>query len=140
MTRLFRTLIYISFAGYLSILFYLLFFSAYRNGVRGELNYNVIPFATIAGYFKGFQRMSPTDQFAGNILAFIPFGVFLSFLLQKWANTLRIAALSFSLSMLAELAQITFRIGAFDVDDLLLNTLGGIIGYLLMKRGLTLTP
>ena len=35
----------------------------------------------------------------------------------------------FELSLLLELLQLVFRVGSFDVDDLLLNTLGGMAGY-----------
>ena len=36
------------------------------------------------------------------------------------------------MSLLVEILQIVLRVGSFDVDDLILNTLGGIIGYLLL--------
>ncbi|ALC90449.1 hypothetical protein AM500_12125 [Bacillus sp. FJAT-18017] len=146
MKTFYRKLIYIAFLAYLAVLFYLLFFSSYRNGVRGIIDYNLIPFTTIGRYFSNYHGMSATDQLAGNILAFVPFGIFTTLLFGKWVDPLRVAALSFSLSMLAELAQFTFRVGAFDVDDLILNTLGGILGCLIAKmvshrkRGQTLTP
>lgn len=41
----------------------------------------------------------------------------------------RTAFYSFELSLLVELLQLVFRVGSFDVDDLLLNTLGGMAGY-----------
>ena len=37
---------------------------------------------------------------------------------------------SFELSLLVELLQLVFKVGSFDVDDMFLNTLGGIAGYL----------
>jgi glycopeptide antibiotics resistance protein len=40
---------------------------------------------------------------------------------------------SFCLSLTFELLQLFFRLGSFDVDDLLLNTAGGMIGYLPFK-------
>ena len=39
----------------------------------------------------------------------------------------------FCISLLFELFQLYTGIGVFDVDDLLLNTCGGMIGYLLYK-------
>ena len=38
---------------------------------------------------------------------------------------------SFALSLGVEIFQLFARVGSFDVDDLLLNTLGGILGYIL---------
>ena len=37
------------------------------------------------------------------------------------------------LSLLVELLQLVFKVGSFDVDDLLLNTIGGLLGYLVYK-------
>ena len=39
------------------------------------------------------------------------------------------ALYSLELSLLAELWQLVFRVGCFDVDDLMLNTLGGMLGF-----------
>ena len=40
---------------------------------------------------------------------------------------------TFELSFVVEILQIVFRVGSFDVDDLILNTLGGMLGYLLLE-------
>ena len=32
-----------------------------------------------------------------------------------------------------ELLQLVFKVGSFDVDDLFLNTIGGLLGYLVYK-------
>ncbi len=40
---------------------------------------------------------------------------------------------SFGLSLCVETFQILTRVGSFDVDDLLLNTLGGVLGYILFS-------
>ena len=37
---------------------------------------------------------------------------------------------SFELSLVVELLQLIFKVGSFDVDDLLLNTVGGMLGFL----------
>ena len=42
-------------------------------------------------------------------------------------------AIQFELSLLVELLQLVFKVGSFDVDDLLLNTIGGLLGYLVYK-------
>ena len=39
--------------------------------------------------------------------------------------------LSFGLSLCVEMIQFITQVGSFDVDDLILNTLGGLIGYYL---------
>ncbi|WP_158587469.1 VanZ family protein [Neobacillus notoginsengisoli] len=129
------------FIVYLSVLFYLLFFSAYRNGVQGIVDYNFVPFKTITRYFTYSFRLAPTvvtDEFFGNILAFMPFGFYLPVLFSKIKSVGKVAFFSFILSLCVESAQFYFRVGVFDVDDLILNSLGGIIGYsiwVLFNRG-----
>ncbi|WP_048824939.1 VanZ family protein [Bacillus sp. B-jedd] len=127
-----KPLAFLVFILYLALLFYLLFFSAYRNGVQGIVDYNLIPFKTINRYFHySFQPglSMVTDEFFGNILAFLPFGFFLPFLFAKVKSTGLAAGWTFLLSLTVEIAQFIFRVGAFDVDDLILNTIGGSIGY-----------
>ena len=74
-----------------------------------------------------------------NILLFIPFGMFLRYYLNtSWKKTLWY---SFLLSLFFELTQLSglyfiyprpYRL--FDVDDLILNTTGGMIGFVIMKQ------
>ncbi|MGI8386841.1 VanZ family protein [Robertmurraya sp. P23] len=40
---------------------------------------------------------------------------------------------TFCLSLTYEIVQLVFELGSFDVDDLILNTLGGVIGYFPIK-------
>ncbi|WP_409270110.1 VanZ family protein [Neobacillus sp. SCS-31] len=140
MKKILKALIWGSFSFYIIVLFYLLFFSAYRTGVKGIVDYNLIPFHTIRRYFSSWDGLRTgllTDEFFGNILAFLPFGFFIPFLFGKLATRARIGACSFLLSLSVEIAQFAFRVGAFDVDDLFLNTLGGILGfgvYALLRR------
>jgi glycopeptide antibiotics resistance protein len=62
-----------------------------------------------------------------NILFFIPFGIYISMLKNKWSFIIKvIIILCYSLSF--EILQFIFAIGRTDVTDLLCNTLGGITG------------
>lgn len=71
-----------------------------------------------------------------NILIFIPFGLYLSILKPYeafWKKTLFIMGFS----LLLEILQYLFAIGASDITDLINNTLGGIIGlglYLIISK------
>lgn len=126
-----KCLLFICFLGYFLLLLYLLFFSAYRQSVEGEIAYNLIPFKTIGEYFLRFDGFRLTDPFLGNILAFVPFGFFVSSLFRRMGTLGRIVFASFILSLSVEVLQFLFRVGAFDVDDLLVNALGGGLGYCL---------
>ena len=65
-----------------------------------------------------------------NVLIFIPFGVFWSFLCEK--KFLRSATMaSLGLSLLIEVAQLVTMIGNYAIGDLICNTFGGFLGALL---------
>ena len=70
----------------------------------------------------------------GNIAIFIPLGLFLGLLSKNGGMPLAGTMLaSFGLSLMLEGGQAVFAIGSFDVDDLMLNTAGGVIGGLVFK-------
>ena len=67
----------------------------------------------------------------GNVAAFMPFGSFLPIISRrskKWYNTVMFG---FVFSLMLETLQLVFKVGSFDVDDLILNTAGAAAGYVL---------
>lgn len=95
---------------------------------------NFIPFKTILYYlFADINLEYRINNLAGNILLFAPFGFLLPLLSKRFQSIKKVAIASFCLSLTFELLQLIFRIGGFDVDDLILNTLGGVLGYLPIK-------
>ena len=66
----------------------------------------------------------------GNIVAFIPFGFFLPVLYPKCRSVLFTVFFSFECSLMVETIQLVSKVGSFDVDDMLLNTVGGFLGCL----------
>jgi len=62
-----------------------------------------------------------------NVLAFIPFGIYISMLKPNWSFLKKIAVIA-GVSLVFEVLQFIFAIGASDITDFLGNTLGGIIG------------
>lgn len=90
---------------------------------------NYTPFETM---FINIQSLSWHDlsNLVGNIALFIPFGMFLVLLSNnKGISFIGVLALSLSLSLCLECLQVVFTLGIFDVDDLILNTCGGLVGY-----------
>ena len=67
---------------------------------------------------------------AGNVVAFMPFGAILPVLSRPARGAFQITMLSLEFSFLIECFQLMLRVGSFDVDDMILNTLGGFLGYL----------
>jgi glycopeptide antibiotics resistance protein len=97
-----------------------------------ERSLNLIPFATISHYL--FTASAVTKGFAignviGNVVAFVPLGVFLPLVRRRpgiWTNLLIVVCTSAAV----EIIQGVFGLGASDIDDVILNTLGGLIGIL----------
>ena len=56
-------------------------------------------------------------------------------LINLLGNGVSVTILAMVFSVLIETAQLIARVGAFDVDDILLNTLGGVVGYIFFVIG-----
>jgi glycopeptide antibiotics resistance protein len=99
-----------------------------RNGFEKA---NFTPFKTIA-YYGTLQEDLPTgiQNLGGNIILFIPIGLlFTAFLVNK--NFWRILGYTLLISAVFELVQLFSGYGTCDVDDLLLNAIGGAIGFVM---------
>ena len=68
-----------------------------------------------------------------NLILFIPFGFLLCGATDQ-PRTSRILLLGFLLSLAIELCQLFFRLGWFEVDDILHNVLGTYLGICLYRR------
>lgn len=130
-----KTIYMILFVAYLILLFYLLFFSEKMGRTIGAegYRYNLILFKEIRRFYSVMDTHPKMFwmNIAGNILAFMPFGFLIPRLREKRINLFLAGLFSLELSFTVELLQLIFKLGCFDVDDLLLNTIGGILGYLL---------
>lgn len=90
---------------------------------------NFVPFTEIFRYDFGSKLF--IQQVIGNIILFIPFGYFATYYIKakKPLNIILVVILS---SAVIETVQ--YFIGrSFDIDDIILNTLGGFIGYLIYR-------
>jgi len=126
----------ILFVLYLLVLIYLLFFAEQygRASAGREYSYNLTPFKEIRRFWEYRDILGPMAVFtnlAGNVLAFIPFGAALPVINRRMRGLFQIAILSLEFSLIVETVQLIFKVGSFDVDDMILNTLGGIIGYII---------
>ncbi|WP_330372565.1 VanZ family protein [Metaclostridioides mangenotii] len=71
-----------------------------------------------------------TSELIYNVIAFIPFGGYISMLKTNWSFIKKILPI-FGVSLLFEIIQFIFGLGASDITDLINNTLGGVIGILI---------
>lgn len=112
--------------------------SAIRRIKSGE-GINMVPFRTIAGFFKHFSPDIFLVNIVGNIVMFMPWGFGLPLLWKKRQRFLSAAAYSLALPVLIETCQL-FIGRSVDVDDLFLNFLGGCLGAALYLGVRKLAP
>lgn len=128
-----RTIAILALLAYLLLLSYLLFFSStYGRTAELGIRYNLTPFLEIR---RGLEHIDTVGyryvivNILGNIVAFMPFGFLLPLVSERKVHVVKAGAMTFLLSLAAETIQLLSGTGAFDVDDLILNTVGGVLGY-----------
>lgn len=130
---------WVLFVAYLILLVYFLFFAeSFGRTTRPQdtYAYNLEPFKEIRRFWV-YRDVVGIRSFllnvVGNVVGFMPGGFFLPIVSRrskKWYNTFLIGFL-FSLSV--ETVQLVFKVGSFDVDDIMLNVTGAVLGYVLYR-------
>jgi len=122
---------------YLFLLIYLLFFAYFRIGTTTAIN--LIPFKTIVNLTL-YTMQTGQDiwhwfvNVPGNIVAFIPLPFILNIVVRIRPKVWLIILISAFIPIVAESLQYLFKRGAFDIDDLILNFLGMLIGYFFLVK------
>ena len=62
-------------------------------------------------------------------MAFMPFGALIRWVVNRRVRWFQAVGYTFLFSLCVELLQLVAKVGVFDVDDLLLNTFGGLLGF-----------
>jgi glycopeptide antibiotics resistance protein len=97
--------------------------------------YNLIPLVTISKYFLAEQMslLRRVGNILGNVYLFVPIGLLLPLVCRRANNIWKILFISLILSIFFEAAQYALASGSADIDDVILNTLGGISGLLIFR-------
>ena len=142
--RIKSILLYGVMALYIILLFILLLFGYSSpiggfGGIRGgHRSLNVVPFRTISAFFRRIWRTmrlpgsDAINNIFGNVVVFIPCGMYVA-ILRKNKGILASLLCVFPTSLFFELLQFIFARGACDIDDIILNCLGGLVGILVYK-------
>lgn len=127
------------FISYLVLLVYFMFFaeSFGRTAPQEDYAYNLELFKEIKRFYR--YRNDPEIlgmkafllNIVGNVVGFMPFGFFLPIVSRRGKKWYNLFFITWGFSLTIELTQLAGKVGSFDVDDMLLNTLGGIAGYVL---------
>lgn len=96
---------------------------------------NLHPGATLKLYLEQPAFRDAVKQIGGNVLLGVPFGILVPVLAPGARGVLKVLLLTAVVMLLVELAQGALVTGrAFDVDDVILNTAGALLGWLLLGR------
>lgn len=140
-----RLLLWFSFLLFLWVLFFILFMVTGREDESvssiweyASKNVRLRPFETIGAYIKAMKYgyMTPAEPLTnliGNFLLLMPFGVYLPLFftgLKRRRNYIMAVLL---IIFGVEVAQLVLMRGVLDIDDVILNFSGAMIGLLLWK-------
>ena len=120
---LYKELLMLSFVIYILCLFQIVTF---QDDISWSTN-NFIPFKEIFRYSIGSRLFF--KNVLGNMLLFLPFGFFISYYLK--VDNYKLSLLQILIASIS-IEVVQMSIGrVFDIDDIILNVIGGLIGYYL---------
>lgn len=100
--------------------------SIIENEKDGLRNINLIPFRSISPYLRNITEPYAFKNIIVNILVFIPLGFFVSNKNSK--NVFKALIICLGVILSIECIQLILKIGFFDIDDIILNFIGSLIG------------
>jgi len=100
--------------------------------MEGSINYNLVPFKSIGSQLRHITESWAMINLLGNIIPFVPFGFLLPIAYKKINSFVKVFAVGFLSVILIEVFQFITKLGSFDVDDIILNSIGIIVGYVLV--------
>ncbi|MDD3839476.1 MAG: VanZ family protein [Clostridia bacterium] len=142
--KVLKTVVWIVFTIYMIILMKLILFK-YPVCIASSVNWmdfkrrlmfaNYIPFKTIYFYLvgEGINEGIAKVNLLGNIIGFMPYGFLAPLLETDIKDYKKALKAGLFISLTFEVIQLITGLGSFDVDDLILNTLGTILGYAIFR-------
>ena len=141
--KIYSILFWSMFGIYVFLMFDLFFrpafmLSQWREGSPIVRSFNPVPFKTIGAYLSSYNlfNIAVVHNVLWNILVFVPYGLYVQ-IIRKQGKLWKGMAVIAGTSLLIELIQFAAGAGVCDVDDLLLNFIGGLLGiglYALMLK------
>ena len=102
-------------------------------GLRGLIN--IIPFKEMIETLSdnSIPIMNPIRNIVGNILIFIPLGFFIPIINPNFKKIVKVTLIGFFASLSIEILQIFTMGNVCDIDDVIFNTIGVLIGIVIYK-------
>ncbi|UPW85392.1 VanZ family protein [Lysinibacillus sp. Ag94] len=121
-------------AVFIGYIIFVLELTVFGRGTSHSLQMNLQPFS---GYIDAWKKYSLRDlqNCIFNILMFVPLGIFLPLISSKFKKFKWLLLIVISATLSIETYQTLSGAGIFELDDLMNNSLGGIMGYQLYKLG-----
>ena len=141
MKKFARPVLWTIFIIYCFVLVYVLFLS---RGTRDGFTFaeymrrftNFIPFKTIVEYVQryidGYRNLS-VRNLLGNFVLFMPMGVLLPCVIRKLDRFWKVTLTVLGMVVMVEIVQGILRVGSVDIDDVIFNVVGAMIGYGLIR-------
>jgi len=124
-----RIVLYEEFLNLIFVIYLMCFFYVLTFEDVDWSSANFVPFKEIFRFEIGSKMF--LRNVLGNIILFLPYGFFLSYFV-KLRKVKYVFAFSLFVSVIVEIIQ--YRIGrVFDIDDVILNVVGGLLGYYLYR-------
>lgn len=128
--------LYLFFVMYLMLLFYFLFLNPWWNRNSIQVKINLTPFSTIKEYIADFDSImenKPILNLLGNFICLMPLAFFLKYIFKKQNNIFIFLITLLLCSFGIEIMQYITNSGSFDIDDIMLNSSGALLFYLILK-------
>ena len=99
--------------------------------MQGSINYNLILFRSMSTQIEYITQWWALKNLLGNIIPFILFGFLLPITYKKFSSTISVFFTGLASILLIEIFQFLTKLGIFDVDDIILNMIGIVCGYVI---------
>lgn len=99
---------------------------------------NLVPLIETVKMWRGATLRMSIENVGGNLVMFAPFGALMPLLFAKSRRVVVLAGEAFTVSALIEIVQLLSRTRIFDIDDLIFNTVGALVGLGLYHVGVRL--
>jgi len=132
------------FASYLVVVAFVVF-SIGRLGRTGSAYswqlVNLVPLRTILEFARSENVPQAVRQVAGNVILFVPFGVLLPVMIARFRSAAPLLLAAATASASIEILQLVLGLTGLasrsvDIDDLILNTVGGLVGWAVWRGAL----
>lgn len=118
---------------YISYLSYLTFLDHVYGRDFVHRNISVVPFKAIIAFVRYGSMKMIVVNILGNMAAFVPMGFLLPGVFRKLDGFKKVLLGVSAASLLIETLQFVTGTGISDIDDIILNVIGGVLGYLIYK-------